>query len=182
MPPQMPGNGSEHTRGINLALIRSGPNSEQYLHSFIQPYGRPFQGPLPLNFDHRVVMATTNKSPHITNVSWGEVDVASNGETIAYKDAKLWPGGSRAWDWNETGTSHNPGIQSADVEELIDRGAEVVVLSRGMHQRLKVKPETLEWLEDRGVAAHVLETKKAVARYNELAEDTPVGALIHSTC
>ncbi len=127
-------------------------------------------------------MTTENKSPRIADISWGQVTVASNGDTVSYKDVKLWPGGSRAWDWNETGTSHNPGIQPADVEELIEHGATAVVLSRGMHQRLKVKPETLEWLEERGVAAHVLETQKAVARYNELAEDTAVGGLIHSTC
>jgi hypothetical protein len=127
-------------------------------------------------------MTTNNPSPRITDISWGQIEVSSNGEKISYKDAKLWPGGSRAWDWNETGTSHTPGIQPADVEELVQHGAETIVLSRGMNQRLKVKPETLEWLEQKGISTHVLETETAVARYNELAEHAPVGALIHSTC
>lgn len=127
-------------------------------------------------------MTADKQSPRINEISWGKVRVEANGEDVSYKDVKLWPGGSRAWDWNETGTSHNPGIQPADVEELVDHGARAVVLSRGMNQRLKVKPETLEWLQERDIAAHVLETKQAVARYNELAEDIPVGALIHSTC
>ena len=47
-----------------------------------------------------------------------------------YKDAKLFPGGSREWNWRETGTEHVPGIQPADVQELLDHGAKVVVLSR----------------------------------------------------
>lgn len=127
-------------------------------------------------------MAQPDISPQIADISWGQVDVETNGQRTSYKDAKLWPGGSRAWDWNETGTSHSPGIQPADVKELVDHGAQAVVLSRGMHQRLKVKPETLEWLEDHDVETHVLETKQAVERYNELADSTPVGALIHSTC
>jgi NAD(P)-dependent dehydrogenase (short-subunit alcohol dehydrogenase family) len=42
------------------------------------------------------------------------------------------PGGGREWNWLETGTHHNPGIQIAEVEELLEHGAGVVVLSRGM--------------------------------------------------
>ena len=78
------------------------------------------------------------------------------------KDFKLYPGGGREWDWTETGTRHVPGIQPADVEELLDRGARVVVLSRGMERRLRTCPETLELLADRGVAVHVEETSAAV--------------------
>jgi hypothetical protein len=124
-------------------------------------------------------MSAKDRSPRVTRLSWGSLEVEGQG---SYKDAKLWPGGSRAWDWNETGTSHDPGIQPADVEEVVEQGAETVVLSRGMNERLQVKPETLEMLEDRGVEALVLQTEDAVERYNELAGSEPVGALIHSTC
>jgi hypothetical protein len=117
-------------------------------------------------------------SPRITHLEWGRLDVG--GDT--FKDAKCWPGGARAWDWNETGTSHSPGIQPADVEELIEQGAEVVVLSKGINERLQVKDETLALLDERGVEAEVLQTERAVERYNELAESKPVGALFHSTC
>lgn len=99
-----------------------------------------------------------------------------------FKDAKLFPGGAREWDWRETGTEHDPGIQPADLEELLEHGAQIVVLSRGMWQRLRVRPETLALLEQRGVAHDVLQTEQAVRRYNELVRTDPVGALIHSTC
>ena len=66
--------------------------------------------------------------------------------------------------------------------ELLDHGAEVVVLSKGILERLRVCPETLAMLEDRGVAVHVLQTEQAVARYNELSRGAPVGGLFHSTC
>jgi hypothetical protein len=96
-------------------------------------------------------MPTTDSSPRITHVSWGrlEVEPPSDDGPQSFKDAKLYPGGARAWDWNETGTSHTPGIQPADVEELLEHGASVVVLSRGMNQRLQVKPETLDRLDAR---------------------------------
>lgn len=125
-------------------------------------------------------MSDDERSPRIERVSWGEVRV--EGADAPYRDAKLWPGGSRGWDWNETGTSHSPGIQPEDVEELLENGAEEVVLSRGMNERLQVKEETLRMLERRNIPAHVLPTREAVELYNELVEDEPVGGLVHSTC
>lgn len=119
-------------------------------------------------------------SPRVTGLSWGRVEV--EGREKPHKDVKLFPGGSREWDWNETGTSHVPGIQPADVEELLEKGAREVVLSRGMNGRLQVPPETVEWLQDRGVPVHVEKTENAVALYNELRERKAVGGLIHSTC
>lgn len=118
-------------------------------------------------------------SPRITALSWGRLEVEGQG---SFKDAKLWPGGARAWDWRETGTEHDPGIQPADVDELLERGARVVILSRGMNERLQVRQETVAKLEERGVRAEVLQTEEAVRRYNELAGTEAVGALIHSTC
>lgn len=119
-------------------------------------------------------------SPRIIHQSWGKLQAE---DYPTFKDAKLYPGGAREWDWNETGTSHSPGIQPADVEELLEHGAEIVVLGRGVHERLQVQDATLRLLADRGVRAEVLHTERAVERYNELArEGEPVGALIHSTC
>lgn len=125
-------------------------------------------------------MDRTSAAPRVTRLAWGRVEV--EGREGAYKDAKLYPGGSREWDWRETGTQHEPGIQPADVEELLAHGAEVVVLSQGVYERLQVCPETVQMLEARGVRAHILQTEDAVRRYNELAGTEAVGALIHSTC
>lgn len=100
----------------------------------------------------------------------------------SFKDAKLYPGGAREWNWRETGTHHVPGIQPADVAELLEHGAEIVVLSKGVWERLQVCPETLTLLEGKGVAVEVLETESAVSRYNVLRETARVGGLFHSTC
>ncbi|MEQ7011117.1 MTH938/NDUFAF3 family protein [Actinopolymorpha sp. B17G11] len=120
-----------------------------------------------------------DRSPRILAIEWGRIDVEGVGEV---KDAKLFPGGGRAWDWTETGTRHRPGIQVLDAEELLAAGATTVVLSRGMDLVLQVPSTTVSELEARGVTVHVLETREAVALYNELATTTPVGGLFHSTC
>lgn len=119
------------------------------------------------------------RSPLITHISWGRMEV----EGLAPgKDFKLYPGGGRPWDWSEHGTRHDPGVQPADVRELLDHGATVVVLSRGMELRLQAMPSTLTLLKDAGVTVHRAETTAAVALYNRLAAAEPVGGLFHSTC
>jgi hypothetical protein len=119
-------------------------------------------------------------SPRVTHLSWGRLEV--EGVDGPFKDAKLFPGGAREWDWRETGTNHEPGIQPADVEELLERGATEVVLSKGFNERLRVTQDALRMLEDRGISAHVRQTEEAIRLYNELIETERVGALIHSTC
>jgi hypothetical protein len=75
-----------------------------------------------------------------------------------------------------------PGIQPSDVTELLEHGATVVVLTKGVYERLRVCPETLKLLSDRGIAVHVLQTEEAVRAYNRLVETDRVGGLFHSTC
>jgi hypothetical protein len=124
--------------------------------------------------------ATQPVSPLIEAISWGHITVEGAGPG---KDFKLWPGGARAWDWAETGTHHTPGIQPADVQELLDHGARVVILSRGMLLKLRTCEETLALLESRGVEVRQAETNQAARIYNELATSgRPVGGLFHSTC
>jgi len=125
---------------------------------------------------------TTNKptSPRIESTGWGRMQIESLGSG---KDFKLWPGGGRPWDWNETGTGHSPGIQVADVEELVSRGCRTVILGRGVFSRLKVTDEALAYLKSHGVETVATDTKRAVQMYNNCIDrDIPVGGLFHSTC
>jgi hypothetical protein len=123
---------------------------------------------------------TTTQSPRILALSWGKMEIEGVGHG---RDFKLWPGGGREWDWRETNTHHVPGIQVADVEELLEHGATAVVLTRGMLRVLQTCPETLDYLRQRGVTTHVEATKAAAELYNRLAEEgQAVGGLFHSTC
>jgi hypothetical protein len=124
-------------------------------------------------------MGIKKESPKINSIKWGTIKTSDGN---IYKDAKLFPGGSREWDWNETGTHHNPGIQPADVKELVTKGAKVIVLSKGFYKRLGVSEQTTDFLNENGVTFYILGTEKAVEKYNEIREENLVGALIHSTC
>jgi len=120
------------------------------------------------------------RSPRIVNLSWGHMDIEVVGRG---KDFKLWPGGGREWDWRETDTHHEPGIQPADVEELLEHGSRTVVLSRGMLLMLRTCPETIDLLAEQGIEVRVEETAAAAEIYNALAaRGEPVGGLFHSTC
>ena len=116
----------------------------------------------------------------IKEISWGHMDIESVGSG---KDFKLWPGGGRQWNWRETNTHHNPGIQPADVDELLQHGSQEIVLSRGMLLMLNTCPETFDLLKTEGIEIHHAETKEAAEIYNRLiSEGKAVGGLFHSTC
>src|SRR3974390_1242070 len=106
-------------------------------------------------------------SPRIANVVWGRIDVEGIGK---FRDAKGFPGGARGWGWDENGNAHEPGIQPADVAELLDHGATTIVLSKGMLNRLGICPQTLQLLEEHRIQTHALPTEQAVEMYNRLCE------------
>jgi hypothetical protein len=132
-----------------------------------------------LEAQYNLDMEAKGRSPKITNLEWGQIEVEGFGE---FKDVKLYPGGARSWNWTETGTEHVPGVQLADVEELLEHGAEVVVLSLGVYGRLRAQEDTLEALAEKGITTHVHKTNAAKKLYNQLCKDTAVGGLFHTTC
>ncbi|CAF0781719.1 unnamed protein product [Rotaria sp. Silwood1] len=124
------------------------------------------------------------ESPVIQNVKWGYMKIKG---FPPGKDFKLFPGGAEEWDWNKTNTRHVPGIQQTDVEDLIEKGAKYIVLSKGMRNQLETSKETKDFLEEKNMKLDVdyfIETTpEACKRYNQLVEENkPVGALLHSTC
>jgi len=123
------------------------------------------------------------KEMMITNLSWGKMEVDLGGELQVFKDCKLWPGGGREWRWDETGTHHSPGIQPADIEEILAHKVEVILLTRGQLGRLGVAEETEDFLRKRGIPYRIERTKKAVALFNEMTRaGKRVGGVFHSTC
>ena len=119
----------------------------------------------------------------ITEFSWGNMEVSIDGQTRSFKDCKLWPGGGREWNWGETDTHHSPGIQPADLDEVLAQNVEVMVLACGVFGRLGVTAEAKALLREHEIPYHIKKTKQAVALFNQLSQDGKrVGGLFHSTC
>jgi hypothetical protein len=120
------------------------------------------------------------QSPIVSHLSWGEMSIEGVGIGC---DFKLFPGGGRDWNWSETNTHHRPGIQIADVSELLENKCEVIVLSRGIQSRLQTCPDVFDFLSKKNIGVYVAETKAAVEVYNLFASrGIKVGGLFHSTC
>uniref|UniRef100_A0A8C2MWI6 Mth938 domain-containing protein n=1 Tax=Cricetulus griseus TaxID=10029 RepID=A0A8C2MWI6_CRIGR len=111
-------------------------------------------------------------SPTIASLSWGQMKV--QGSTLTHKDCKVWPGGSLAGDWRETGTEHPLGC-SLQVR-VCRKGVQTLVIDRGMSEALKVPPSTVEYLQK--------QTEQVVKEYNALVAEgvKRVGGVFHSTC
>lgn len=125
----------------------------------------------------------THKQSLITHLSWGHMEITLNDQPLPFKDCKVWPGGAKEWDWHLTGTRHQPGIQPADIEEILAQSIEMMILSRGMDLMLHTCPETEDLLREKGIEYHILETREAVAKFNELmVAGKRVGGIFHSTC
>jgi hypothetical protein len=123
------------------------------------------------------------KETLITNLTWGNIEVRIDGKQHVFKDCKLWPGGGREWKWGETGTHHSPGIQPADVEEILTHRVDAIILTHGQLGRLGVTDETKALLAEKGIQVHVANTIKAVDLFNRLTKQGKrVGGLFHSTC
>jgi hypothetical protein len=60
------------------------------------------------------------RSPQILHLSWGRLKVAGLG---AFKDAKLYPGGARAWDWREPGGLGAPALGDSIRSVILRRGS-----------------------------------------------------------
>ena len=119
----------------------------------------------------------------ITHISWGRTEITVNGQPHNFKDCKVWPGGAKEWDWSLTGTHHQTGIQPADIDEILEQGIEVMVLSRDIELMLQTCAETEQLLRAKGIEYHIEETNRAVTLFNQLMQqDKRVGGIFHSTC
>ena len=115
----------------------------------------------------------------IASFRWGQI-VDSSGRT--FKDARLFPDGVEEWDWRKTGTRHDPGIQIADLEDLLATKPDVVILSRGVDLVLQVPQATIDFARSHAAHVLVLQSEQAVAEYNRRIATERVVALVHSTC
>lgn len=118
-------------------------------------------------------------NPSIASFRWGQIVDASG---RVFKDARLFPGGAEEWDWRRTGTRHDPGIQAADLADLLAAKPDMIILSRGVDLVLRVPQATIDFAREHARSVLVLQSAEAVAAYNRVVMSERVVALIHSTC
>src|SRR5437764_581819 len=105
----------------------------------------------------------TMANVEIASFRWGQI-IDATGRT--YKDARLFPGGVEEWNWRKTGTRHQPGIQIADLEDLLATKPDVVILSRGVDLVLQVPQATIDFAQSHAASVLVLQSEQAVTEYN----------------
>ena len=165
---------------LDLKVIRSSSAKGSFIDPTFRLTFRLYSKPENLA-GFRLCLKNLNKpqSPQINSAKWGEIAIGKN----IYKDVKCFPGGNREWNWKETGTRHIPGIQISDIKELISHGSEIIILTQGYNKKLEVKPETIDFCKNEKVEYYILDTEKAVIRYNDFVKNGKlVGGVFHSTC
>jgi hypothetical protein len=81
------------------------------------------------------------------------------------------------WGYFDTHT-----VSERELKELLRGNPEVILIGSGQSGVLEVPTEVEEEIKKRGIELIVLETPKAIERYNELSKVKKVNALIHTTC
>lgn len=147
---------------------------------------RSYYGPDSPSIHFRVVLRKLNtstfklNSPKITRSVRGKIQTE---DFLVCKDVKCFPGGSRTWDWNETGTNHEQGVQVTDILELIANGANTIILGTGYQKKLNIDTDTIEYMKSKKIDFHISDTQRAIELYNtSIQKGLRVGGLFHSTC
>nr|XP_047911139.1 mth938 domain-containing protein isoform X3 [Anser cygnoides] len=91
--------------GILFGRVHVPPASQRSRKEIIALFcGSSSSGSLSPVLNPKLRFGVAMSSPEIASLSWGQMKV--KGCSTTYKDCKVWPGGSRTWDWRETGTNH----------------------------------------------------------------------------
>lgn len=113
----------------------------------------------------------------IEDYQFGRIQI--DGEAYT-SDVLIWPGNVDGSWWRKEG--HN--LCLADLDTLLDKNLDVLVIGRGANGVMKVPQETVEQIKESCPTVHVAKTAKACEKFNELSgqPDLRVGAALHLTC
>ena len=92
--------------------------------------------------------------PVICDSKWGYVAIDYNNNRHEYgnrrgerADVILWPTGIKHWDWNDPEcpcNDHQPGVTKEAIQFLVDKGCEVIIISKGYNGVLETSSKVLE--------------------------------------
>ncbi len=111
----------------------------------------------------------------IDSYSFGEVVIDGKRYT---SDVIIYPDGVKDDWWRREGHLVGPD----DLEDVLKRKPDVIVVGSGEPGLMKVLPETEELIKSKGARLIVQPTKEACKTYNRLSASQKVIALLHLTC
>ena len=117
----------------------------------------------------------------IDRLSFGQVVI--NGKKYLVRDVIIFPGGSvrrrKLGRW--LGSHHKFVIP--DITDLVEAGAEVVVIGTGLFSGAKLSGEIADYAAGCGVEIIAEGSGESIRKFNELTDaGRPVGALLHILC
>jgi hypothetical protein len=69
-----------------------------------------------------------------------------------------------------------------DIEDVLEERPETLVVGTGYHGSMRVLPETLDALKERGIEVVIKKTREACEIYNGISRSKKVIAALHLTC
>jgi hypothetical protein len=113
---------------------------------------------------------------HIDSYQFGGIVI----DGVAYSSDCLIVGGSVRSNWQR---KQGHLLSTEDVQPLIAAKPSVLVVGCGASGMMKVPEQTRRVLQKNGIQLEVLDTYKAVQRFNELSQTgVNVAAALHLTC
>lgn len=111
----------------------------------------------------------------ITHYSFGRITIDGNTYT---SDVIVYPGRVDPSWWRKKGHQLEP----ADLDEVVKSRPAVLIIGTGASGVMQVPPETVRFLEAKGITVRIGRTAEAVELYNKTPKDRPVVAALHLTC
>lgn len=111
----------------------------------------------------------------ITNYSFGRIEIDGK---VYTSDVIIYPDRVNPSWWRKEGHL----LQPVDLDEVVAAKPSVLIIGTGASGVMEVPPETVRFLETRGISVRVGRTAEAVKLYNTTPKGRPVVAALHLTC
>ena len=112
---------------------------------------------------------------HISAYSFGKMTIG--GKTYT-SDVIVYPDRVDASWWRKEGHY----LQKDDLKDIVTAGPAIVIIGTGNWGVMEVPPETLAFLESKGIKTYTAKTADAVELYNSQPKDLKVVGAFHLTC
>ncbi|MEA1993255.1 MAG: MTH938/NDUFAF3 family protein [Euryarchaeota archaeon] len=110
----------------------------------------------------------------IENYRFGRICIDGREYT---NDLLIFEGNIKEW-WRERGHL----LQIKDLEWIIDKTPDALIIGTGAYGLLKVPKEVRDHTHSMGIELKTEKTEKACELYNELRNEKKLGAGLHLTC